>query len=496
MRWQGSITLEKAKSVIFYSWQSDLDGQTNRWFIEHALKNAVKAIKKEDSLQVEPVLDRDTADVPGSPDITKTIFDKIRRTQVFICDVSIINQGANTRLTPNPNVVSEWGFAFGVLSEERIITVLNTAYGRQEDLPFDLRQRRAIGYYLPKKAETDGQSRSTARKDLENKLKLALLTILKSDTLQPEEKVVPLAEQALLAVKAGSPDQEARVRDYMVDLAKKIPLITPTNTSDELDEQLVQAINTSTEMVIEFGRLAKDIAEKKANKAAEAIYGGFADILNLYTTPPGEQRGDDPFVRDLAKFLGQELFVIFFSFLIQNKRWELIAKLLDQDLYARVHNFSHPEFVSYTSLCEPVALLFHRNDRLKFYARSLQANLLHERHSKSDLANLVPIEKFIEADYFLFLRDVLKPATPPDWIRWRAWSTVCMGQPARFLRESTRRDFAQQLALSLGLADIPTLRNRLNERRGALTEIWNYGFNSPWFDPNLERFDIRTIGSR
>ncbi len=40
---------------------------------------------------------------------------------------------------------------FGVLGEERIITVLNTAYGKQEDLPFDLRQRRAIGYYLPKK---------------------------------------------------------------------------------------------------------------------------------------------------------------------------------------------------------------------------------------------------------------------------------------------------------------------------------------------------------
>ncbi len=86
-----------------------------------------------------------------------------------------------------------------------------------------------------------------------------------------------LAEQALVALKASRPDQDARFRDYMVDLAKKIPLVTPTNTSDELDEQLVQVINASTGMVIEFARLAKDIAEKKADEAAEAMYAGFAE---------------------------------------------------------------------------------------------------------------------------------------------------------------------------------------------------------------------------
>ncbi len=128
-------------------------------------------------------------------------------------------------------------------------------------------------------------------------------------------------------------------------------------------------------------------------------------------------------------------------------------------------------------------MLFHRNDRLKLRAKSLQADLLHERHSTGELANLIPIEKFIEADYyFLFLRDVLKPATPSRRIGWRAWSTVYMGQPARFLQEATRLEFAQKLAHALGLPDIPALRNRLIERKDALTEIWNYGFNAPWFD--------------
>src|SRR5260370_17929679 len=126
--------MEKTKTIIFYSWQSDLPKKTNRGFIEQALKNAVKAIRDDDSVQIEPVFDRDTKDIPGSPDIVKTIFDKVRRAQVFVCDVSIINRGS-TRLAPNPNVVAEWGNAFGGLGAERIVTVLDTAYRKQEYLP-------------------------------------------------------------------------------------------------------------------------------------------------------------------------------------------------------------------------------------------------------------------------------------------------------------------------------------------------------------------------
>src|SRR5258708_8405472 len=485
--------MEKTKNIIFYSWQSDLPNKTNRGFIEQALKNAVKAIRDDDSVQIEPVFDRDTKDIPGSPDIVKPICDKVRRAQVFVCDVSLINRGPSG-LDQNPNVVAEWGYAFGVLGAERIVTVLNTAYGKQEDLPFDLRQRRAIGYYMPEETESEGQSRGAVRRDLENRLKMELLAILQLDDPQPIE-MVPLAEQAIAAVDDGRPDQAALVREYMVELATKIPLISPADTKEVPDEQLVQAIDASTPLIIEFARLAKRIAEMSAAEAARAMYEGFAEILNLSTLPPEEQRRDDTFVRDLARFLGYEFFVSFFAFLVQNKRWDLIATLLDEDLYARVHDLAFLESVPFTSLPQPLSLLYDRNKRLSLNSKSLQAKLLYERHSKGDLAKLVPIEQFIEADYFLFLRVSLSPETPPQWIEWRAWSTVNMQNPARFLRESVRSAFAQQLARALGLPDIPTLRSRLTERQNALTNIWTYGFYSPWFDP-LERFDIGTIGSR
>ena len=84
--------------VIFYSWQHDLPNATNRGFIQTALEAATKTIREDDSIHVEPVVDRDTAGVPGSPDIASTILAKIDQAQVFVCDVSIINNAADMLL--------------------------------------------------------------------------------------------------------------------------------------------------------------------------------------------------------------------------------------------------------------------------------------------------------------------------------------------------------------------------------------------------------------
>ncbi len=486
--------MEKPKCTIFYSWQSDLESKTNRSFIEDALKRVVKAIKNDDSIQVEPVLDRDTKNVPGSPDIARAIFVKIKTAQVFICDASIINQGEKC-LTPNPNVIAEWGYALALLGEERIITVLNTAYGKPDDLPFDMRPRRAISYCLPKGTEeAEGQDRAAIRRDLEHSLRLALLAIFKMGNPQPV-KVVSCSEKAIIAIRDKHRDELARVHEYMKDLAAKIQLLQPTDAQDILDEQLVQAINVSTTLAAEFAQVVKLIAEVDAREATQAIYEGFTEILNLYTVPPGQHREIDTFVRDLAKFLGYELFIMFVALLLQNKRWALLATLLDEEFYARTSNYAQPAFVPFTALCQPVALLYQRNERLELHTSSLQGNLLCERHTEGNLANIVPIEQFIEADYFLFLRDLLKPATKPKQIKWRAWSTISMTKPASFLQKAARSDFAEQLTLSLGLPDVPTLRSRLAERQNTLTNMWTYGSNTIWFDP-LEQFDIDSIGSR
>lgn len=150
-------------TYVFYSWQSDLPNATNRSFILKALENAASAIRDDDTIEVEPVIDRDTAGIAGSPDIVRTILEKIDRSEACVCDVSIITEGA-TRSIPNPNVLVELGYAIKSLGWERIIMVMNTAFGGPEQLPFDLRTRRCLTYNMA----PDSESRGPARKQLQS----------------------------------------------------------------------------------------------------------------------------------------------------------------------------------------------------------------------------------------------------------------------------------------------------------------------------------------
>jgi hypothetical protein len=165
--------------TIFFSWQSDSPRPTNHSFIEDCLERAIKELKRDDDLKVEPVLDRDTRGVPGSPDIVSTIFDKIRQSQVFVADVSIINPGGTGRPTPNPNVLIDLGYALSCLGDERVVCVCNEASGSIENLPFDLRQKRVCKYRLE-----PGQDKADPRKGLVAALREAIRLIL--DTPDPE----------------------------------------------------------------------------------------------------------------------------------------------------------------------------------------------------------------------------------------------------------------------------------------------------------------------
>ena len=403
--------MAEAKRIIFYSWQSDLPNKTNRGFIEEALENAVKAIHKDDSIEIKPVIDRDTEGIAGSPDISKTIFSKIIQSDIFLCDVSIvgtiITENGVPRPMPNPNVLVELGYALAKLGDNRIIMVVNDAFGKPELLPFDLRPRKVISYHMPKTHEP-----ATARKVLQDKLTYALTTILKElDALPQEEQPQPLVEQAKIAIENARPNQVLLVREYMFEVANKIHETTPAfleNEKDGWDELLLQAIEQSTELVIEFAKLAALVALVNSSDAAKALYQGFSRIIDLYTLQPPSQRvyAVHP---DLARFLGHELFVTFFSFLIKENRWEIIANLLGEDFYARNEIGGSPTIVPFHFISEPIRLLEFRKNRLKLNRFSLHADLLNERHTQGELGKIMPIEDFAEADYFLCLRALIHP---------------------------------------------------------------------------------------
>lgn len=132
--------------TIFYSWQNDLPAKSHRNYLDQCIRLALKALQKENDVHVYMEYDRDTMGLMGSPDITESIFDKIDKSVMFVCDISIINAGSEEKKTPNPNVLMELGYAVSKLGWERVVCFFDVNTGKVEDLPFDLRQKRITAF--------------------------------------------------------------------------------------------------------------------------------------------------------------------------------------------------------------------------------------------------------------------------------------------------------------------------------------------------------------
>jgi hypothetical protein len=140
--------------TVFYSWQSDSPPDLNRSFIEKALQEALKRLPADATLEnalrdATVELDKDTKGVPGSPPVVDTILRKIEGCAAFVADLSFVgeskkgftNASGKPRKFPNPNVLIEYGYALRCHSHEKVVGIMNTAYGKPdpESVPFDLR---------------------------------------------------------------------------------------------------------------------------------------------------------------------------------------------------------------------------------------------------------------------------------------------------------------------------------------------------------------------
>lgn len=169
------------KCNIFYSWQSDLPQETNLNGIRSCLRDAASLLEGEIS-NVHIELDEATRNTSGSPNIPMTIFNKIENTDIFICDITIINENYSGRKVPNPNVLIELGHAIASLGWERIILLYNLKYGKfPDDLPFDIDRHRITTFKIADKNDKSGKS------TLSKTLKVAIKTIIEKSPLKPSQ---------------------------------------------------------------------------------------------------------------------------------------------------------------------------------------------------------------------------------------------------------------------------------------------------------------------
>ncbi len=474
------------KKIVFYSWQSDLPNATNRGFILQALEQAVLAVAGDSSIDVEPVVDRDTAGVAGSPDIVETILDKIVEADVLVPDVSLITSKGSEKRCPNPNVLVELGFAVRALGWPRIIMVMNTAFGTPSDLPFDLRGRRVLQYDLPQVPQ-GSETKAHQRRVLSDRLRVALRAVFEnpSATSRIVTPAPTLDEQALQAIEAEAPDRAPVLRRLMKHIDNHLVKIEP-DLSDAAPEfeRLKNALDESIPIVATFSRIASRAAEMSDTRSLTELYRGLERIAARYEFQRGGSYYEYQF--DYWRFIGHELTVMLTACMIREGLWKSLRNILDRNL---ILEHSNPERRSmpFTYLWQPVILcgLEGRKRRRMSY----RADLLNERHSSEPLSTLVESSAFMEADYFLFLRSELPPADRRAWPLWIPESAILQRHPPRYLVEAERAEVARHLAVGIGLDSPETLRSRLHERHG----VFGACFSGTGWPPNPFADSMDTI---
>ena len=173
-------------NTIFYSWQADTPNKVGRSFLKEILGEVCVSMASDATLDEalrDVAVDSDTHQgVAGQPPIADTIFKKIDTAGVFVADMTFTSKRMDGRLAPNPNVLIEYGWALKSLTNERVICVMNTAYGEPsyESLPFDLAHLRwPIRYNLPIDAPSNVKTKEKKKlaDTLRNAIRLSLDTI-------------------------------------------------------------------------------------------------------------------------------------------------------------------------------------------------------------------------------------------------------------------------------------------------------------------------------
>ena len=474
------------RRIVFYSWQSDLLNAANRGFIQTALEQAAATIAADDTVAIEPVVDRDTQNVPGSPDIASTIFTKIASADIFVADVSIVTRAEQMRSAPNPNVLIELGYALKALGHERVILVFNRAVGTLAELPFDLRTRRVLLYEMQETAA----ERAPERKQLERQLEAALRAALGN---LPDKTVETPPIPAINAIENVAANRKVILRRKLGELLSDIDKLEPTKPRDGgTADELIDAIEKTQGVVREFSKIAEATAAMNDVDSAIEIYHWFGNLFERYNLPEGYSGRFSPADQDFFKFVGHEMFTTFVAFLMREQQWETLVPVLDEPIPMHVPNRGSGS-VDWEYASKHLALLL--DEGRKRQRISLHADLLNKRHGPGGgLATILPMQDLMDADFFLFLlSQTLKDDTGFDRHYWRAWSCLYLKHTPSFIQKSERKRFAEQVTKALGMSSVDEFKKLLAEQGFQLAKLFqNVG---GWWDYPIERSYIDRIGS-
>ena len=429
------------KYSIFYSWQSDLPNSTNRSFIEKAMKKAIKTINSDETIDIIPRIDKDTEGVPGSPDIKKVIFDKISNSKIFVADVSIINIASETRKTPNPNVLIELGYAMNAINYDSVILVMNTAFGNNDNLPFDLKTHRIMNYHCEEKLEKKSDARNKLAKEFERAIKLIFLENL-TPKVSEYESIKSSLEHALNENKSNKKIVSKKCCSFLIKELEGNFTVCP---GDNDEQYLVDSLRDSVSVIKQFSEIIHLISDFEDVESFRGFLTSYSEIFDHYCNPTDFRGVPTAIEFDYYKFIGYELLVIITSILLNNKNWELLKELFRFKFNLKNYR-NNKSIVTYEYATQSVMFDEYFSKNYSGTVISPQGKFVRISCDEFDLTNVISFQDFIEADLLLYLRSQFNSGNigrPPKWMPW-SFTYIEENLPA-FIQKMHYVDYAKHI---------------------------------------------------
>ncbi len=307
--------------TIFYSWQSD--HTKTRYFIEAALRDAIKNLAENPDIELAPRFDKDTQGKVGSINIPTTIRKKIDLADVFVADMTLVDEGKTGRAMVNQNVMYELGYAAGKLSDEATIVLLNSDLGDKKLLPFDIAQNRVVDFSLK-----DDKKGVRLTKTLENILKEHLQDIKsKSEIVHTESTKDKLTD----AIENNKPARGLS-ETYFTNLYKSINDLYPGRTKYNEDLQayyakVIEAYNASLPLVHDFYEVISLASEHKKEDVLLSAYKKLENLSRYFDHLPEDAGGLGEESKEYHGLIVYELASILLGSVARDNWWDILPRL-------------------------------------------------------------------------------------------------------------------------------------------------------------------------
>ena len=285
--------------------------------------------------------------------------------------------------------------------------------------------------------------------------------------------------------------------DYLNIIYKELEKIKPDFSKfTEIDDGILWQVNEGVRITYKFIEAALLASKNKNIDASKILYNYFGNIFKLCNIPEGFSGSYYESHFDGYRFLIYEMFVSFIAALIKYDNWEIIGDILPDDIFIEQ---KESKYISYVKLNAFIhSLNVTRNSRLHLERVSVMADLLKERFSNDDLSHLISHNKFLEADYFLFIRSICGEKKTEDLLIYRPslWcprSCIYLTWVPSYIVKAESKKYLEKLIKAVGIEkreDFIEEFKKNNSKFEKCFSNWIFSHNP------LEDYNFNKIGTR